>query len=1112
MTIEKTNKESPKVSSLGIRQPIVTVCGHVDHGKCVAGDTLIPLANGTIITAKELFENNFNKEEAKKIDDGLIQDISQRGIGVSSFDGKNIINKNISHIWKREAKKLIEIKLASGDTIKTTPEHPFLILNGLEEEWKRADELIQGGYVAIPSKINLQSSAILPIIISKIKTLNNFVCFIKENSLIFEKLKNKNIVALEKQLKLRSLRSSIKNKRLRIKDFFALTSSFGFSDKESYLMIESIKNSNEGQRAGHTSKTMKLPNMEELEKLGYILGCITGDGHIAPTNIILNNNDKEVQDNYQECLKQVFDIDSKFKKNHTCETIIDCVGRTFARFISEIIGIPQGNKSGIVFVPEIAKQNKEVFRGFFSGLLDTDGYVSHLNNSIEITSKSQRLLKECSIILLNFNIHSVVYEKNGFYTLRISNKKYLDSFLQNFNPRLKRKLIRIINASEKAETSRIFDFLPISGQLLKELKMPGKINKKIPYFSKYNKTNKISKWLIKSALENLKTENEISQILGNLLEQELDYVQIISKREINNKDNYVYDFTIPDTHNFIAEKILVHNTSILDKIRGTSVAQKEAGGITQKISFTSLTRETIEERAGIVLEKFKIPLEIPGFLFIDTPGHAAFTNLRKRGGSLADLAVLVIDINEGLRPQTIETIQILKSNKTPFIIALNKIDNISGWQSGKLILENLDKQVPRVRQDFDEKFYTIIGALDAHKINAELYMKISDFTKHIAIVPCSAKTGEGISEIIAMLAALSQRFLKEKIAVKENAKGVVLEIKKEKTINFLESILYDGELKVNDEIAIAGFDNIIVTKIRSMQEALPLSNAFRAVDSVHAATGIRMQVTTKEDVMSGMPFQVIHNNLKEIESEFKQEISQSIQTDPEGIVVKADSLGSLEALLLLLKQKQIQVIKAGIGSITKKDVYMASSLPEQDKIILGFNVGLEDEENPDKSVKLLLNDVVYKLIEDLEKFRQEKQMELERQKLDELPNLCKITILPYVFRNSNPAVFGIKVEGGKLKQDIEMINKNDEKIGRIKTIQEEKTNLPEAIKGKEVAISIPGVTFDRQLEKGETLYGNLYESQFRKFKDNKELLTQDEIKVLQEIAEIKRRKNLTWGV
>ena len=561
-------------------------------------------------------------------------------------------------------------------------------------------------------------------------------------------------------------------------------------------------------------------------------------------------------------------------------------------------------------------------------------------------------------------------------------------------------------------------------------------------------------------------------------------------------------------------------TSILDKIRGTSIQEGEAGGITQKISFTTLPGKDIQKRSGEILEKFKIPLEIPGLLFIDTPGHAAFTNLRKRGGSLADIAVLVIDINDGIKPQTAEVLQILKANKTPFIIALNKLDNISGWQTPKslLSLEGIEQQATNVKQNFEEKFYTIIGSLYSHGITAEMYSKITDFTKNVAIVPCSAETGEGINEILAMITALSQKFLKEKIEIRELGKGVVLEVKKDKATNFLECILYDGKLSNKNEIAIASMEEgAIQTKIRNIQEAQPLNKGYKTETEVEAATGIKLQITSKEEILPGMPFQVINeeNTLEKISEEFAEEISEEIQTSKTGIVVKADSLGSLEALLVLLKQKQIPVIKAGIGPITKKDIYMTNTLPEEDKILLGFNIQLaEDLEDLDelKNIKILTDLVVYKLIENFEEWKAEKMKDIERKKLEELPTISKITILDFVFRNSSPAVFGVEVKGGVLKNRERFINQNDEKIGQIKEIQHEKNNVQEATKGQEVAISIPGVNFERQLKVDESLYTNLSETEFRKFKKHKNLLTSEEKKVLQEIAQIKRRENPTWGI
>ncbi len=556
-------------------------------------------------------------------------------------------------------------------------------------------------------------------------------------------------------------------------------------------------------------------------------------------------------------------------------------------------------------------------------------------------------------------------------------------------------------------------------------------------------------------------------------------------------------------------------TSILDRLRGTSIQEKEAGGITQKISFTTLPKEKIIERAGTLLKKFKIPLEIPGFLFIDTPGHAAFTNLRKRGGALADLAVLVIDINEGIKPQTAEVLNILKLNRTPFVIALNKLDNVSGWKTSesKLVLDSINRQGINVKQDFDEKFFTIIGALQSYKIDPELYMNISDFTKNIAVVPCSAKTGEGIEELVSVLCALSQKFLKERLKLGEVGKGIILELKKEKAFNHIEAILYDGEIAVGAEVAVASIGKIQTGKVRGLEESLPLNRGFKNQEKIIAAAGIRIQMNLKEDISAGMPFSVIDNNLEEIKEEFESEISEEIKTDTSGIVAKADSLGSLEALLTLLRQAHITVSRAEIGPITKKDLTFASSLPEEERIIVGFNVKQEEQEKDEKvGIKIICEEVVYKLIEEVEEYRLKKRIELERKKLDTLPSLVKINILDFVFRNSNPAIFGAKVIGGLLKREIEMINSSDEKIGRIKAIQHEKNSMDNAEKGQEVAISIPGITFDRQLKVGENLFSNLSEFQFRQFKENKDILTSEEKQVLQEIALIKRRSQTTWGV
>lgn len=562
-------------------------------------------------------------------------------------------------------------------------------------------------------------------------------------------------------------------------------------------------------------------------------------------------------------------------------------------------------------------------------------------------------------------------------------------------------------------------------------------------------------------------------------------------------------------------------TSILDCLRSSCIQEGEAGGITQKISFTSYPLDQLKKSCPLI-ERSGINLNIPGFLLIDTPGHAAFTNLRKRGGSLADLAVLVIDIMEGIKPQTSEVIQILKKNKTPFIIALNKIDKVAGWQTYKdlPLKEAIESQPMNAKQRFDELYMTLMGSLNAYGFEADLFYNIDDFTKKIAMVPTSAHTKQGIPELIMMICGLSEKFLKERLTLKKDAKGVILEVKKENSMNYAESILYDGELSKEREIAISDFEGKpIITKIRILEEIEPLSSKFKPKEKVVAATGLRLQLITKEEIPAGMPFVIYKDNLEEIKEQFKKDIGDSITSKlkKQGIIAKADSLGSLEALLVLLEQENIPVIKAGIGNVKKADIINAKAnleINELDAIIVGFNVGIEDDANEIKGeIKLIFDQVVYKLIENLSKYRKEKSLEIEKQRLMKLSNICKLEILhQYVFRNTSPAIFGVRVDGGKLKKDLHLIDETGEKIGRVKEIQHERKSVDVGNEGQELCISIPGINFERVLGDRKFLYADFGESQFREFKKNKDLLSEKEKKVLFEMSIIKRKEKEEWGI
>lgn len=558
-------------------------------------------------------------------------------------------------------------------------------------------------------------------------------------------------------------------------------------------------------------------------------------------------------------------------------------------------------------------------------------------------------------------------------------------------------------------------------------------------------------------------------------------------------------------------------TSILDCFRDSSIQSGEAGGITQKISFTKFPLAQIHSACPII-QNSGVKLDIPGYLFIDTPGHAAFTNLRKRGGSLADLAILVVNIKEGIKPQTAEVLKILKEYKTPFLIALNKIDTISGWhtQLDKPLKDSINSQSLNAKQEFDTAQLTFQGALSAHGFESELYYELEDFTKKIALVPCSAKTREGIPELLYILCGLSQRYLKERLKIGEEAKGVVLEVKKEKGKDNIETILYDGSLKAGDEIAVASFDGEpIVTKVRAIEEIEPLCNRYKTSKESTAATGVRLHLTNKEGIQSGMLFQKISDNLEEIKESFKKELATTTQLDKKGIIAKADSLGSLEALMTLLKQSNVNVVKTGIGPINKKDVISAKAnleIDPLDAIIVGFNIN-EEEELDTTGIKVITDNVVYKLIENLEEYRTNKKAEIERERMLSLATIAKLEVLPqYVFRNSNPAVFGVKVIGGKITSNLKLIDENGEEVARVKAIQHEKASVNQATENQEVAISLPGVNFERRLKETKYLYSEISEKQFREFKKNKDLLSASELKVLQEIQTIKQKSNDDWGL
>jgi len=569
-------------------------------------------------------------------------------------------------------------------------------------------------------------------------------------------------------------------------------------------------------------------------------------------------------------------------------------------------------------------------------------------------------------------------------------------------------------------------------------------------------------------------------------------------------------------------------TSLLDRIRGSSVVSSEVGAITQHIGATIVPIEAIRTLSGTM---GTMPINIPGLLFIDTPGHHAFTTLRARGGALADMAILVVDINQGFQPQTIEALQILRNCKTPFVIAATKIDRVHGWRvnANKSFLSSFAKQNERVRTDVENKTYEVVGRLSELDFSADRFDRVSDFRRNLAIVPVSAHTGEGIPDLLLVMIGLAQRYMGEALtlAVEGPGAGTVLEVKEERGLGTtLDVILYDGTLAIGDEIAVASQDDVVVTKVRSLLKPRPMKeilieDKFERVKSVAAAVGIKVTAPNLEGVIAGSPFFVIRGNRDEIEEKIRKEMTEiHVNLAEEGIVIKADTIGALEALCKELDGKGIGVMRAEVGAVSRHDLIETETIKNPVfRVLLSFNTPiLPDAADMIKDplytqVKVFEGRVIYQLIDQYVEWRDEQKRLQERQRFEHVAMPAKIRLLPdCVFRQSNPAVVGVRVLGGKLRSDVELIKLDGKKVGHLKTMQLRQETIREADAGLEVAISIEGATVGRQVNVGDDLFVNIPERHVKVLeKEMIKTLNPGTQEVLEEYTSMRRKTEPFWG-
>ncbi|GAB7018109.1 translation initiation factor IF-2 [Halostagnicola bangensis] len=571
-------------------------------------------------------------------------------------------------------------------------------------------------------------------------------------------------------------------------------------------------------------------------------------------------------------------------------------------------------------------------------------------------------------------------------------------------------------------------------------------------------------------------------------------------------------------------------TSLLDKIRGSAVIEGEAGAITQHIGATAVPLDIISTIAGDLVDPDDF--DLPGLLFIDTPGHHSFTTLRSRGGALADIAILVVDVNDGFQPQTIEALDILRRTETPFIVAANKIDTVPGWNPNEdtPINDTYDAQSDRAASRLDESLYEIIGELSDEGFSADLYWRVQNFQRNVGVVPVSAMTGEGVPDLLAVMMGLSQRYMKEEMEIDVAGPGVgtVLEVKEEKGFGTtIDMVLYDGTIRADDIIVVGGKNEPIVTEVRALLQPRPLAeirteSRFEKVDEVKAASGIKIAAPELENAMAGAPVRVVRDReLDNVVHEVRAELADiAVDTEEQGVVVKADTLGSLEAMADALGDAEIPIVRAEVGDVAPRDISVASTAEDpKQRAILGFNVDvLADAETraEQDDVELFTDEVIYQLVDEYDEHIEELERAQQDTILENISRPARFRILPdHTFRQNDPAVVGVEVNAGTIQNNsfvVKWDGNETERVGQVKGIQEQGEDVDEARAGNRVSVAIDGPTVGRQIKEDDELWMEVPEKHAKILEQElKDEIPGDELEALNMYLENHRKRDPFWG-
>jgi translation initiation factor 5B len=544
-------------------------------------------------------------------------------------------------------------------------------------------------------------------------------------------------------------------------------------------------------------------------------------------------------------------------------------------------------------------------------------------------------------------------------------------------------------------------------------------------------------------------------------------------------------------------------TKLLDKIRHTNVQEGEAGGITQQIGATQFSRETLSIQTYSMQAVAPFEIKVPGLLMIDTPGHEAFQNLRSRGSSLCDIAVLVVDLMHGLEPQTIESINILKKRRTPFIVALNKVDRCYGWKTmpDSPIQLALAAQDDNVKFEFKDRCERAIVQLMEQGLNAKLYWENDDPGHTVSVVPTSAVSGEGVPDLIRLLLVLTQERMTERLMFTDALQCTVLEVKAIEGLGHtIDVVLVNGSLNEGDTIVVSTMDGPVVTNIRALLTPPPNREMRIKSEYVHHATiqgaiGVKIVAPDISRVVAGTSVLVVRpeddvEDVKECVQSDIANLMKGLQTDHRGVTVHASTLGALEALLQFLREEckpPIPVSQVNIGPIHKKDVMRASIMHEKQlpefATILAFDTGIDAEareQAEELKVKVFFAEIIYHLFDQFSAYMRTfvEAKKAAASAVVVFPTVLKI-FPNFVFNKKDPIVLGVEVMEGTLRLNTPLCVPNISlDVGRVTRMEINHKEVSVAKKGTQVAIRIenesnPTITFGRQFDHNNPLYSKI---------------------------------------